>query len=193
MKGSLLVSIERFRAGWALLAMMSLVFFLGTSPLLAQDEFEDDDEDMIVIVEDDEEMEDEIEEPTDEVDDVIEIEVEVEVEEEPEPEPTATLVPSPTPKPTEVPNQSMRDIYEKGIQLYKLKKYEEALEVLTRACTVQGAPAWLYGEAHAMRGVILHFYTKTSDHRAQALVAYRYSLDWDPKNKAANKHINQVD
>lgn len=178
------------------MAIMSLVLFFGTSPLLAQDDY-DDDEDMIVIVEDDEEMEDEIEEPTDEVDDVIEIEVEVEVEveEEPEPdlEPTATPVPSPTPKPTPVPNQSMRDIYEKGIQLYKLKKYEEALEVLTQACTVQGAPAWLYSEAHAMRGVILHFYTKTSDHKAQALVAYRYSLDWDPKNKAANKHINQVD
>ena len=83
----------------------------------------------------------------------------------------------------------MRSVYDQGIALYKQKKYRQALDKLTAACKVQGAPAWLYGEAHAMRGVIYHYFLKD---RSKARESYRYSLEWDPKNKAANRHLHQV-
>ncbi len=172
-----------------LIFIMSLSLLVApmVSSLYAQDESEEDTE---YITVDEDELEPEDDEDIDEIEEIEEIEVDME-----EPEPEVTAEPTPQPQPTATPVQSltMRELYRQGIEYYQQKKYDLALEYLTKSCRVSGGVDWLYGEAHAMRGVIHQFYSKAPGRHQKAYAAYRHALEFDKRNKTARKHVYQVE
>ncbi len=172
-----------FKSAHVLVFMIAvvLVAFPLSPSLCAQD----DDEDVEIITMDEDEFlpDDEEEDDIDEIEDIEEVELEMDDVEEPEPTIAATAVPS----------MSMREAYRQGIVCYKQKKYDLALEYLTKSCTLPGGVDWLYGEAHAMRGIIYQYFSKDPEKNKKAYAAYRNALEFDKKNKTARKHVYQVE
>ena len=191
----------------SLVLALTVLQFLSLNSIRAQES-----EDEVITVEEEAEPTASPAKPVDEVEDVVELEVDVEATpeataaateaateaptEEPSPAVTAEASPEATEAATAEPvsEERMKDVYEKGIDLYQRKRYAEALEELDRACGFKkgSAQAWLFAEAHAMRGVIYQFYIKSSGHKEKAREAYSTALEWDPQNKAAKRHIREV-
>ncbi len=91
-----------------------------------------------------------------------------------------------------VPEGIIGERFQKGVGLFKAKKYEEAMENLTLACESDGGNENLYAEANAIRGLIYQFYSKDDDRYRKAYLAYKLALEWNPDNKIARQHVYEV-
>jgi hypothetical protein len=116
--------------------------------------------------------------------------------------PTATVTSTPTVAvPTTTPTSTlaspveakarMLDLYQKGIDAYKAKRYTAAIKDLKGALQVQDPtiPDWYYAEANAMLGVIYHYNVSAAGHLSKARAYYQAALKVDPQTATAKKGL----
>ncbi len=87
---------------------------------------------------------------------------------------------------------TMLDLYHAGIESYQAKEYDQAIEYLKEALTIQDKtiPYFYYAEANAMLGVIYKF------NKPDAKLARSYcenALRIDPTTRTAQKLIHEID
>lgn len=91
-------------------------------------------------------------------------------------------------------HERMLDLYERGIEDYKARRFPEAVAHLKAALTLRDAKVeyWYYAEANAMLGAIYHYHIRTPDHLTLARKYYRAALAIDKDTATAKKGLKAL-
>jgi TPR repeat protein len=123
-------------------------------------------------------------------------------------EPTMTETPTPTPIALEekpivkatvnsgpvTAIAAVKKYYRTGMKAFIAGHYQTALKLLTKSLAVKEAHMayYYYAETYATIGVIYHFHSKVSNHKALAKKYYQKALKIDPTTKSAKKYLRML-